>query len=133
MRPTLFLICLFLFSCGAPKNETQIALSDADSMVINFNYPGTDSIQRTVSTTEGHAIDDLTGFLSGQKKTPSKCSLDGDLQFYQKGTLIGTIVFSYATDSCKQFVIVEQDGTFHSLSMSNKAKDLLSSLQQGRS
>jgi hypothetical protein len=133
MRYLLVITCLFFVSCSSPRSETSKALDGTDSLVINFNQPGTDSIEHTVSTTESKAIEEITGLFSGQKKEATKCALDGDLQFFQKGTLIGNIVFSYSVDSCKQFFIVEKDGSFKALPMSNKARDLLGSLQQGKS
>lgn len=132
MRYLLFLICVFLICCSSPQSETTKALSGTDSLVINFNKKGSDTIENTLSTTEEKAIKELTRFLNGQKMTTSKCPLDGDLQFFQQGTLIGNFVFSFSVDSCKQFIIVEKDGSFSSLPLSNKARDLLSSLQQGK-
>ncbi len=133
MRYLLPFICIFLVCCSSPQSETTRALSGTDSLVINFNQPGTNNIERTINTKEAKALEELTGLLNGQKKVPSKCPLDGDLQFFQQGTLIGNIVFSYTVDSCKQFIIVEKDGSFNALPLSNKAKDMLSSLQQGKS
>lgn len=132
MRYLPFLLGIFLFSCSSPKSELVQSLEGTDSLVINFNQPGTDNIEHTMSTTEQKAINEISGFLNGQKEASGKCALDGDLQFFQKGTLIGNIVFSYSVDSCRQFYVVEKDGSFNSIPMSNKAKDLLSSLQQGK-
>lgn len=133
MRYLSILLCLFLVSCSSPRSETAKALEGTDSLVINFNQKGTDTIERTMSTTEPKAIDEITGLLSGQKGKATKCALDGDLQFYQSGTLIGNIVFSYSVDSCRQFIVVEKDGSFSSMPLGSKAHDLLSSLQQGKS
>lgn len=133
MRILLLLSSAFLISCSSPQSETTRSLSGADSLVINFNQPGTDSIERAMSTTEKKAIREISDLFSGQKKPATKCSLDGDLQFFQQGTLIGNIVFSYSVDSCREFILVEKDGSFNALPMSKKAADLFSAIREGRS
>ncbi len=92
----------------------------------------TDSIEKVMNTTDAKAISELVHFISGEKKPAIKCPLDGNLLFYQKGTLLGDFSFSYSTDSCRQFILVEKDGSFSSIKMSDKAVDFLKSLAEGR-
>ena len=123
----------FLIGCSSPQTELTRSLSGADSVDVNFLQPGTDKIDKTVSTTESKAIREMTGFLNGQSNTATKCQPEGVLLFYKQQTLIGNIVFSLSSDSCKQFLVVKEDGTFTAVPMSNKAADFLGSLKVGRS
>lgn len=126
----LFLMMIGLVSCGKPSDiKKQIA--GCDSLVINFNQPGTDLLDKTMTTTESKAINELIGFVDARSREVGPCPLDGNLMFFNKGELKADVSFTYSIDSCRQFIMKLGD-KFMSTQMSNKAIDLLKSLKEGR-
>jgi hypothetical protein len=129
MRITIFLLSLLLISC----NQSAIGkkLSGSDSLVINFNEPGSDAINKTVAATEKTAIRKLAGFMDGKASDTMKCGYDGNMIFYSKGEEIMPVVFKYKDKNCRIF-LYEMDGKTISTVMTNEAADFLESLEAGR-
>src|SRR5260221_14776641 len=63
-------------------------LSGADSLVITFNIPNSDSVVKTVSTTENNAINKIVDFIDGKPAKEFKCGYDGNLIFFSKGQVL---------------------------------------------
>lgn len=119
-----------LVSCGsgsAVANE----FSGADSLVINFNAPQTNTITKTVSTTESKAIEKLIRFVDSKPTEAYKCGYDGNLMFYSKGTLKADVAFNFSGDGCHHF-IMDSKGKLTPTTMSNEAADFLKSLSEGK-
>lgn len=130
MRLVLLLLpVVLLMSCSGNENSKQ--LSGADSAIINFNDPQTNSIANTINTTEGKAIKKLKQFVGGKEAQEYKCGYNGNVQFYAKGALLGDFSFNYQ-DGCKHFIQLK-DNKLSSTAMSNEAADFLKSLAEGKS
>lgn len=127
----LFFIPLILFSCAKPS-EVRTQLSGSDSLVIHFNKPSTDLIEKTVTTTASKAIRQLIRFADAKNIEARHCTFDGNLAFYREGMLKGEVAFHYAIDSCRQFVIL-LNGQPRAMAMSHEAADFLQSLSEGKS
>ena len=119
-------IAVFLFSCGS-KSAISKKLSGSDSLVITFNVPNSDSVIKTVSTTEKKAIRKLTGFMNGKKGEEGICGFDGNMIFYSKGEILLPVVFQYNEEGCRHFLF-EMDNKVMNTKMSNEAVDFLKSL-----
>lgn len=119
--------------CVSCTNPSPLAkkLKSADSLVITFNQPDTDSVINAVSTTEANAIKKITGFLGGKTREGSPCGFDGHLDFFSRGQLLQQVVFSYHTDSCRQFIF-DFDNQVQTLQVSNEARNFLQSLGEGK-
>lgn len=131
MRPLFFALVIFSFyACGSGSAVSK-QLSGADSLVINFNKPQTNIIDRTVSTTEDKAIKKLARFVDGKMDTAYKCGYDGNLMFYKKGQLAGDVAFNFSGKGCLHF-IMELNGKLTPTEMSNEAADFLKSLSEGK-
>lgn len=124
------LVIAALSSCGG-SSALQKKLSSTDSLVITFNQPDTDSVINAVSTTEANAIKKITGFLGGKTREGSPCGFDGHLDFFSRGQLLQQVVFSYHTDSCRQFIF-DLDNRVQTLEVGNEAKNFLQSLGAGK-
>src|SRR5690349_9811706 len=113
------ILTAFLFSCG---NQSAISkkLSGSDSLVITFNAPNSDSVIKTVSTTEKKAIQKLAGFMNGKKVGESECGFDGNMIFYSKGETLLPVIFQYSEESCRHFLF-EMDNKVMNTKMSNEA------------
>ncbi len=129
---TLLLVTGFFFlaSCSDRGGNTQ--LSGGDSLVINFNTPNTNNIEKTLSTTERNAIKKLSRFVSGKTTASLSCGYDGNLLFYKQGTLLGDVSFNYSDTDCRHFIMSAGD-KLSPTTMSNEAAAFLKSLSEGRS
>ncbi len=131
MRTVFYFFSLFfLISCAKPS-EIRRQLSGADSLVINFNRPSSDLIEKTVNTTETKAIGQLIRFVDAKTIEARHCPFNGNLAFYREGTLKGDVAFHYSIDSCRQFVIL-LNGQPRAMAMSHEAADFLQSLSEGK-
>lgn len=132
VNPVVFcsILVIVLMSCSS-HSAINKQLSGSDSLLVNFNSPNTDLIEKTVNTTEKKAIKELIGFVDGKTSEAFKCGYDGNLMFYKKGTLVGDVAFNYSGDSCKHF-IMDLAGKLTPTKMSKKAADFLRSLAEGR-
>jgi hypothetical protein len=114
---------------GARHGPVGPELSGSDSLVVQFNIPGTDTISNILNATDRNAINELIGFIDSKNALARKCRYDGNLMFYKKGNLTGDVSFNYTADSCRQF-IMELNGELIRSQMSNKAADFLRSLSE---
>ncbi len=130
MRILVLLLAVCLCACN--QSELKKILSGSDSLVINFSAPGSDTIIKTVSTTEKNAIRQLTDFADGKTIEQLKCGYDGNLVFYSKGEMILPVLFKYKKEDCRYFLF-ELGGKGMSTRLSNEAADFLQSLETGRS
>ncbi|MBC7873846.1 MAG: hypothetical protein H7Y01_07620 [Ferruginibacter sp.] len=123
-------LLLFLSACsgGSAGNEQ---LSGCDSLVVYFNTPLTDSVEKIVTTTEKKAIKKLAGFVNGKPSEAYKCGYDGNLMFYSQGSLKGDVSFNYSGDSCRHFMMMIEN-KLTPTTMSNEAADFLKSLAEGK-
>jgi hypothetical protein len=128
MRLVILLFLSALYVSCKPGGKSSLATSD--SLVVQFNQPGTDLIDKTVSTTERTAISEVSRFTAGKETSTRSCPLDGNILFYKGGTLIADISFNYSADSCRQFIQINGEKT-KSTVLSNKAADFLRSLREG--
>ena len=118
-------------SCGGSGSAISKQLSGSDSLVINFNTPQSNTIAKTMSTTEDKAIKKLIRFTDGKAGEAYKCGYDGNLMFYKKGTLVGDVSFNYSGDGCHHFIMLLND-KLTPTAMSNEAADFLKSLGEGK-
>lgn len=125
----VILICLS--SCGDSGSVVSKQLSGSDSLVINFNTPQTNSIAKTMTTTESKAINKLSNYVDGKASEAFKCGYDGNLLFYKKGTLVGDVSFNYSGDGCHHFMMLIKD-ELAPTTMSNEAASFLKSLAEGK-
>lgn len=128
---TIFLSFVILF-CSCNHSAISKQLSGADSLVINFNDPQTNTIKKTVATAEKNAINRLSEFADGKTAELYKCGYDGNMIFFAKGEKKMDISFQYSIDSCRHFIF-EMNGELKATKMSNEAVDFLKSLAEGRS
>jgi hypothetical protein len=128
-----FLILLasivLLYSCKSSALKEK--LSASDSLVVEFFHPGTDSITRTVQTTQQHAIKRMIKFVDAKETEQFKCGYDGNIIFFSKTQPILPMKFEYRIDSCRHFVF-DLDGKVMTSKMKNEAKDFLESLEAGK-
>jgi hypothetical protein len=126
-----FLVVILLAACsGGSAVGKQMAGSD--SLVINFNTPNSNTIEKTTYTTENKAIKKLAHFVDGKAGEAYKCGYDGNLMFYKKGSLVADVSFNYSGDGCHHF-ITEIEGNLSPTVMSNEAADFLKSMSEGKS
>jgi hypothetical protein len=130
MRIIFIAFIVILASCGN-KSAISKQLSGSDSLVINFNTPQSNTIARTMSTTESKAIQKLVRFADGRSSEAYKCGYDGNLMFYKRGTLVGDVSFNYSGDGCHHFIMLLDDKLTPTV-MSNEAADFLKSLGEGK-
>ena len=126
----LAIVLFFLAACSGGSAVSK-QLAGSDSLVINFNEPQTNNIEKTMTTTESKAIKKLAGYVDGKKAEEYKCGYDGNLVFYKDGILLGDVAFNYSGNGCRHF-IQSVDGKLSSSIMSNEAADLLKSLAEGK-
>jgi hypothetical protein len=129
MRIPVFIICLLLAACN--QSAVSKKLSGCDSVVINFNVPGTDEISKTVAATEKSAIRKLAGFMNGKATEGSKCGYDGNMIFYAEGKEILPVVFKYKDKDCRHF-LYKLDGKLMDTRLNTEAADFMESLELGR-
>ena len=131
MRRFGFIITvIFITSCSGSSTVGK-QLSGSDSLVINFNKPQTDSIEKTVTTTDSKAIQKLSGFVDSKTSEAYKCGYDGNFMFYAKGKLLGDVAFNYSDDGCKHFIL-SVDNKLTATTMNNEAVEFLKSLAEGK-
>lgn len=129
-----FIICFVLgslfISCS---NNSAISkqLSGSDSVVINFNKPPTNIIDKTVTTTESKAIEKLSRFVDSKTTEAYKCGYDGNIQFFSSRKLLGDVAFNYSGDGCHHFILMVGE-QLTPTTMSNEAADFLKSLAEGK-
>ena len=121
-----------LASCGGSGSAISKQLAGSDSLVINFNTPQTNNIEKSVTTIEGKAIKKITEFVDNKTAEAFKCGYDGNLMFYKKGVLVGDISFNYSGDGCHHFILL-LDNKLIPTAMNNEAADFLKSLAEGKS
>lgn len=124
------IIFILLASCSSTSSTNQ-QLSGSDSLVINFTAPQSDSIIKSVTTTEAKAIDKLTRFIDGKKSEEFKCGYNGNLLFFYKSKLLSDVSFNYSEGGCQHFLL-SADGKLVSTAMTNEAADFLKSLADGK-
>ena len=129
---TLSILALLIFLSACSDNSAvSKQLSGSDSLVINFNTPQTNNIEKTMTTTESKAIKKLILYADGKTTKAYKCGYDGNLLFYKKGVLLGDVSFNYSGDGCHHFIMLVND-ELAPTAMSNEAADFLKSLAEGR-
>jgi len=125
----LFILLLLLASCNSSPLSNR--LKGSDSLVISFNYSNTDSVVKTVNTTERKAIRRLLQFLEGKETAQYKCGFDGNMIFFSKGEILLPVVFKYSDEGCQHFLF-DLDNKVMSTEMSKEAVDFLKSLAEGK-
>jgi hypothetical protein len=133
MHRVFFLaVVVSIASCsGGGRSAISKKLAGGDSLVITFNAPLTDSVLKTVSTSNTKAIQKLAGFMNGKTTEVFKCGYDGNVQFFRNGQLILPAVFKYTEEGCRTF-LYDLDNKVISTEMSNEAVDFLKSLAEGK-
>jgi hypothetical protein len=121
------LLVIVLASCSGSGYGVNKQLEGADSLVITFNAPNSDSIIKTVSTTEVKAIEKLSGFLKGSQTEQFKCGYDGNLVFYKQGKELLPVIFKYNEEGCRHFLF-EIDNKVVSTKMSTEGESFFKSL-----
>lgn len=124
------LVCLSYISCSSTP-EWKKQLASADSLVINFNVPNSNTIEKTVNTTEKKAIKQISGFFKNKSAAAYKCGYDGNIIFYQEGKLTADVSFNYSGEGCRHFITRDKDSLITSV-MNNDAADFLKSLREGK-
>ena len=123
-------IIFSLISCGS-KSVISKKLNGSDSLVINFTAPQSDSVIKSVTTTDNKAIDKLTRFVDDKEAEEFKCGYNGSLLFFSKGKLLSEVNFNYTEAGCSHFLL-SIDSKLVSTVMSNEAADFLKSLAEGK-
>ncbi len=132
MKNIFFFAIIFFFnSCSNADSAISKHLVGSDSLVINFNIPQTDSIAKTMTTTESKAINKLIMYADAKTTEAYKCGYDGNLMFYKNSILVGDILFNYSGDGCRHFIMLVND-KLTPTAMSNEAADFLMSLAEGK-
>ncbi|MEI2740445.1 MAG: hypothetical protein V9F01_16860 [Chitinophagaceae bacterium] len=131
MRLISIAFVVVLASCGRSGSAISKQLAGSDSLVINFNTPQTNTIDKIVTTTDDKAIKKLRNYVDGKTTEAYKCGYDGNLLFYKNGTLTGDVSFNCSGDGCLHFIMTV-DGKLTPTSMSNEAADFLKSLAEGK-
>lgn len=127
-----FIVSIVLLTSCSDNTAVSKQLSGSDSLVINFNIPQTDSIAKTMATTEVIAIKKLMKYVGGKTCEAYKCGYDGNLMFYKKGVLAGDIAFNYSGEGCQHFIQMAGD-KLSPTTMSSEAANFLKSLAEGKS
>lgn len=89
--------------------------------------PNTDSVIKTVSTTDLNAINKLAGFLNGKEAEQFKCGYDGNLVFYKEGQTLVTAAFKYTEDGCEH-ILFDSGKETKSVIMNAEAKSFFKNL-----
>jgi hypothetical protein len=126
MKLTLYItIIALLISCSQSPIVSQ--LQDSDSLAIRFLKQGTDSVIKTVETSNPNAIKDLLHFADSKQTAQYKCGYDGNAL----GSLAGDITFNYSGDGCQHFLYMA-NGKLVATEMSNQAIDFFKALAAGK-
>jgi hypothetical protein len=126
----LIVIICVISACGSSVVKSK--LSGVDSVVIQYYFPGTDSISKTITTNQEAAIRKLVGFTASRETENFKCGYDGNMIFYKDSQLALPIVFKYREKSCRHF-LMDIDGKIISTKLSGEAADFFTSLDEGKS
>ena len=131
MKSFFFIVIVCFNSCSNHDSVISKQLSGSDSLVINFNIPQTDSLAKTMTTTESKAINKLIKYADAKTAEAYKCGYDGNLMFYKNSILVGDISFNYSGDGCRHFNMLVND-KLTPTAMSNEAVDFLKSLAEDK-
>lgn len=126
----LLVILISLASCTG-NSVISKQLAGSDSLVIHFNEPQTNTITKTVNSTDRKAIKKLMNFVDGKAGEAYQCGYDGNLLFYKKGIVAGDISFNYSGDGCHHFMMLVND-ELTPTTMTNEAANFLKSLAEGK-
>lgn len=126
---SFLLVSLALISCG-PKGLAK-KYRGADSLVIRFYAPGSDSLEKEVVTTDKTALRKLLQYMDASPADSSACGYSGDMAFYLQGRLVLPVVFQAANADCRRFLYEENNRTTTTI-MSNEAASFLESVRVGR-
>lgn len=127
---SLFAIIILFTACSGNSGVDK-QLSGSDSLVINFTAPQSDSVIKSVTTTDEKAITKISRFADGKPSEEFKCGYNGSLLFFSKGKLLSDVSFNYSESDCSHFLI-SVDGKLVSTKMSGEAADFLKSLAEGK-
>lgn len=127
----LLLSSIGLLSCSGGGSAIHKQLAGADSVVIQFNAPQTNLVEKTISATDKVAIKKLIQFVDGKPGEAYKCGYSGNLQFFTQGKLAADFSFNYE-EGCRHFIQLKDDQLQPTV-MSNEAADFLKSLAAGKS
>lgn len=116
-------------SCG-PKGLAK-KYRGADSLVIRFYVPGTDSVEKEVATTDKTALRKLLQYMDTSPADSTACGYSGDMAFYLQGQLVLPVVFQAANPDCRRFIYEENNRTSTTM-MGNEAASFLESVRVGR-
>ncbi|MBK8140824.1 MAG: hypothetical protein IPK57_07255 [Chitinophagaceae bacterium] len=129
MKIFFFAGLIIVTSCGGSVASKKLAV--ADSLVITFNVPNSDSVIKTVSTTEKKAIQKLISLVDGKEGKLYKCGYDGNMVFYSKGEIVLPVIFKYTEEGCRHFLF-DMDNKVMSTEMTIEGAELLKSLVEGK-
>ena len=129
MKIFFFAGLIIVTSCGGSVASKKLAV--ADSLVITFNVPNSDSVIKTVSTTEKKAIQKFISLVDGKEGELYKCGYDGNMVFYSKGEIVLPVIFKYTEDGCRHFLF-DMDNKVMSTEMTIEGAELLKSLVEGK-
>jgi hypothetical protein len=127
----LFILLAGIYSCTGTDPSAGKQLSGSDSLVINFNKPQSNMIEKTNYTTDKNAISKMARFVDGKKAEAYKCGYDGNLLFYKDGELLGDVSFNYSGEGCHHFIMKLGEELIPT-AMSDEAADFLKSMAEGR-
>lgn len=120
---------MILTSCSGSVVSKKLAV--ADSLVVTFNVPNSDSVIKTVSTTEKKALQKFITLVDGKEGELYKCGYDGNMVFYSKGEIVLPVIFKYTEDGCRHFLF-DMDNKVMSTAMTIEGAELLKSLAEGK-
>ncbi len=129
MKIFFFAGLIIVTSCGGSVASKKLAV--ADSLVITFNVPNSDSVIKTVSTTEKKAIQKFISLVDGKEGKLYKCGYDGNMVFYSKGEIVLPVIFKYTEEGCRHFLF-DMDNKVMSTEMTIEGAELLKSLVEGK-
>lgn len=129
MKIFFFAGLIIVTSCGGSVASKKLAV--ADSLVITFNVPNSDSVIKTVSTTEKKAIQKLISLVDGKEGKLYKCGYDGNMVFFSKGEIVLPVIFKYTEEGCRHFLF-DMDNKVMSTEMTIEGAELLKSLVEGK-
>lgn len=132
MKQSIFFCICIIFASACNRSAIGRKLSGCDSLVITFNLPDSDSVLKSVSTTDTKAIQKMARFLGGKEAPLYKCGFEGSMLFFRNGQQVLPVVFKYMDKDCRHFSF-DLDNKVMSTSMSAEAIDFLISLSEGRS
>lgn len=130
MYHLLLFALIFSAFTSCQSSGSVKGVKNADSLVITFNVPGSDSVLTTVSTTEKKAIRKLAGFMDGKERGKPGCGFGGNMIFYVQKRQLLPVVFHYDKD-CRYFMYEKEQKLLYT-EMSDEAVDFLKSLAEGK-